>query len=203
MTSQVNPYNIDETFPVAGQDNPSQGFRNNFTNIQNNLQTIKDEIDDLHAKVLVKTPLNGVAFNNDLSGNVISNATLGGNLTITGPVRSTNYVYNAMAANDKLEITIGRVNAGQSTYYVDNVSGSENLLSNIAVVLPTPGATVANGAVIAVSTICPITNVVWTAATGGSTYVKGVNSTDLQTKGSSVRLQHIAFGVSTYWVKAP
>ena len=203
MTSQVNPYNIDENFPVAGQDNPSQGFRNNFTNIQNNLQTIKDEIDDLHAKVLVKTPLNGVAMNNDLQGNVISNPSFNGQITVSGVVNSTNYVYNALSSNDKLEITTTRLSAGQSTFYVDNVSGSENLLSNIAVVLPTPSATVANGAVIAVSTICPITNVVWTAATGGSTYVKGVTSTDLQTKGSSVRLQHIAFGVSTYWVKAP
>lgn len=203
MTSQVNPYNIDENFPVAGQDNPSQGFRNNFTNIQNNLQTIKDEIDDLHAKVLVKTPLNGVAMNNDLQGNVISNPSFNGQITVSGVVNSTNYVYNALSSNDKLEITTTRLSAGQSTFYVDNVSGSENLLSNIAVVLPTPSATVANGAVIAVSTICPITNVVWTAATGGSTYIKGVTSTDLQTKGSSVRLQHIAFGVSTYWVKAP
>lgn len=203
MASQVNPNTIDITYPVAGQDNNSQGFRDNFNNIQSNFQTIKDEIDDLHAKVLVKSALNGTVLNNDLLGNVIFNPTLSGNLKITGAVSSTNYVYNALAANEKLEITVSRVNAGQQTYYVDNSSGSENLLSNIAVVLPTPGATVANGAVIAVSTICPITSVVWTAATGGNTYIKGVTTTDLQTKGAFVKLQHIAFGASTYWVKAP
>jgi hypothetical protein len=31
MASNINPYNIDGTYPVAGQDNSSQGFRDNFT----------------------------------------------------------------------------------------------------------------------------------------------------------------------------
>ena len=36
MASSINPNNISVTFPVAGQDNDSQGFRDNFNNIQNN-----------------------------------------------------------------------------------------------------------------------------------------------------------------------
>ena len=47
MASQVNPNTIDITYPVAGQDNNSQGFRDNFTNIQTNLQVVKDELEDL------------------------------------------------------------------------------------------------------------------------------------------------------------
>ena len=47
MTSQVNPNNVDGTYPVAGQDNDSQGFRDNFTNIRNNLTFAKAEIEDL------------------------------------------------------------------------------------------------------------------------------------------------------------
>ena len=47
MTSQVNPNNIDGTYPVAGQDNDSQGFRDNFTNIRNNFTFIKAEIEDI------------------------------------------------------------------------------------------------------------------------------------------------------------
>ena len=35
MASNINAFNIDGTFPIAGQDNPSQGFRDNFTNIKN------------------------------------------------------------------------------------------------------------------------------------------------------------------------
>ena len=36
MASLVNPSNINGNFPIAGQDNDSQGFRDNFTNIRNN-----------------------------------------------------------------------------------------------------------------------------------------------------------------------
>ena len=38
MASSINPNNIDTTYPVAGQDNDSQGFRDNFTNIRSNFE---------------------------------------------------------------------------------------------------------------------------------------------------------------------
>ncbi len=44
MTSSINPGNIDGTFPTACQDNDSQGFRDNFTNIKNNFTFAKSEI---------------------------------------------------------------------------------------------------------------------------------------------------------------
>jgi hypothetical protein len=34
--SNINPNNINGSYPIAGQDNDSQGFRDNFTNILNN-----------------------------------------------------------------------------------------------------------------------------------------------------------------------
>jgi hypothetical protein len=52
MTSQVNPNNIDGTYPVAGQDNDSQGFRDNFTNIKTNFQYAEDEINDLENEIV-------------------------------------------------------------------------------------------------------------------------------------------------------
>ena len=55
MTSQVNPNNIDGTYPVAGQDNDSQGFRDNFTNIRNNLVYVKAEVEDLQNKAVLKS----------------------------------------------------------------------------------------------------------------------------------------------------
>jgi hypothetical protein len=58
MTSQINPNNIDGSYPVAGQDNNSQGFRDNFTNIKINFQDASDEITDLQNKVIVKSALN-------------------------------------------------------------------------------------------------------------------------------------------------
>ena len=39
MSSNINPNNIDTAYPVAGQDNDSQGFRDNFTNIKTNFSS--------------------------------------------------------------------------------------------------------------------------------------------------------------------
>jgi hypothetical protein len=72
MASNINPYNVDGTFPVAGQDNSSQGFRNNFTNIKNNLTFAYNEITDLQNKALLISPLNGQTLNNDLAGGAIN-----------------------------------------------------------------------------------------------------------------------------------
>ena len=44
MASLINPTNIDITYPIAGQDNDTQGFRTNFQNIQNNFLTAASEI---------------------------------------------------------------------------------------------------------------------------------------------------------------
>lgn len=73
MTSQVNPNNIDGTYPVAGQDNDSQGFRDNFTNIRNNLTFVKAEIEDIQNKAIFKTALSNTTLDNDISGNIIAN----------------------------------------------------------------------------------------------------------------------------------
>jgi hypothetical protein len=47
MPSEINTSDIDTEFPVPGQDNDSQGFRDNFTNIKDNLDTAKTEIETL------------------------------------------------------------------------------------------------------------------------------------------------------------
>ena len=54
MTSSINANNIDGTYPVAGQDNNSQGFRDNFTNTKTNFQYAADEINDLQSKVILR-----------------------------------------------------------------------------------------------------------------------------------------------------
>lgn len=71
MPSNINPYNIDGTFPIAGQDNSSQGFRNNFTNIKNNFAFAEAEISDLQSKVIVSSALNGQTVTNDMAGTQI------------------------------------------------------------------------------------------------------------------------------------
>jgi len=76
MASQINPQNIDGAYPVAGQDNNSQGFRDNFTNIKNNFQQAALEITDLQAKAVLKAPLTGTTLNNNMGGSILSNAQL-------------------------------------------------------------------------------------------------------------------------------
>jgi len=49
MASNIVPGNIDETYPKAGQDNSSQGFRDNFTGIKNNFTEAKTEIEALQS----------------------------------------------------------------------------------------------------------------------------------------------------------
>lgn len=49
MPSNINTGPIDITYPIAGQDNDTQGFRTNFTNIVSNLNTAGREITALQA----------------------------------------------------------------------------------------------------------------------------------------------------------
>ena len=74
MASNINPNNIDTTYPIAGQDNDSQGFRDNFTNIKTNFEYAESEIDDLQAKVILKSALSGASLDNDFNGALVANA---------------------------------------------------------------------------------------------------------------------------------
>jgi hypothetical protein len=74
--SNINPNNINGSYPVAGQDNDSQGFRDNFTNILNNFNFCKSEIEDLQDKVLLKNQLQNTILDNDMNFNTLGNAAL-------------------------------------------------------------------------------------------------------------------------------
>jgi hypothetical protein len=64
MTSLINPNNIDTSYPVAGQDNSTQGFRTNFTNIKQNFQYAETEINALQNNGVVTNAANN--FNDNL-----------------------------------------------------------------------------------------------------------------------------------------
>lgn len=68
MTSSISTLNIDETFPIAGQDNNSQGFRTNFTEIKTALDTAGSEITTLQNNT---AKLN---VDNDFNGHLLENA---------------------------------------------------------------------------------------------------------------------------------
>ena len=67
MPSNINTTNIDETYPVSGQDNNSQGFRDNFSSIKNNFTSAKAEIETLQTNTAKLNAANNFG-NNSISG---------------------------------------------------------------------------------------------------------------------------------------
>ena len=55
MTSNINYSGIDAAYPIAGQDNDSQGFRDNFSAIQTALAIAGSEISNLQSNTLSLT----------------------------------------------------------------------------------------------------------------------------------------------------
>lgn len=70
MTSNINFAAINENFPVAGQDNDTQVFRDNFDTIKNNFREAKTEIEDLQDNV-ARTDTTS-----DFNYNIVSTVTL-------------------------------------------------------------------------------------------------------------------------------
>lgn len=74
--SSINPNNINGSYPIAGQDNDSQGFRDNFTNVKNNLTFAKTEIEDIQTNAILKTALAGTTLNNEMNNAQLKGAQL-------------------------------------------------------------------------------------------------------------------------------
>lgn len=70
MTSLINFAAINENFPVAGQDNDTQVFRDNFDTIKTNFSAAKNEITDLQDNAARKDE------DNDFLYNVVGSLTL-------------------------------------------------------------------------------------------------------------------------------
>ena len=73
MASSINPSNIDGTYPVAGQDNDSQGFRDNFTNLKTNFTSAKTEIEALQTTSVSLTAVNDFNFAGTISEALFKN----------------------------------------------------------------------------------------------------------------------------------
>ena len=74
--SNINYVSINENFPVAGQDNDTQVFRDNFDTIKTSLRYAKEELEVFQSSTTGAARLNQ---SNDFNQNVISNAVLQGN----------------------------------------------------------------------------------------------------------------------------
>jgi len=89
MASQINPNDIDGAYPVAGQDNNSQGFRDNFTNTKTNFTYAANEITALQTNGVFTNVDNNMNNNdisavnlNDVSTNRVAIATTTGSIAI-------------------------------------------------------------------------------------------------------------------------
>jgi len=104
--SAINTNGIDVNYPIPGQNNSSQGFRNNFASIKNNLDVAGSEISDLQNKVVVKSSLNNTVVNNDMANTLISNCA-------TRSFRATTYnLGNALSGTVAIDVSLGDVQYG-------------------------------------------------------------------------------------------
>lgn len=76
MASNIVSVSVDAEYPVAGVDNDSQGFRDNFRTIKDSLESARQEITDLQEKVVLKSALTDTVLENNLAGNSIISANL-------------------------------------------------------------------------------------------------------------------------------
>lgn len=74
--STINTNTIDANYPIPGQNNSSQGFRDNFASIKQNFDTAANEITDLQNKAVLKSALANTTINNDMANTLISNAAI-------------------------------------------------------------------------------------------------------------------------------
>jgi hypothetical protein len=130
MTSQINPYNIDGAYPVAGQDNNSQGFRTNFTNTSTNFEYAAQEITDLQTNVVLKSALTGTTLDNDMGGSILFNAQTYmitqtvvplGTITTSANLNYQAGAYFTLTTNSSLTLTAINLPAAgvQATYSVE------------------------------------------------------------------------------------
>ena len=145
MASNINPNNIDTTYPVAGQDNDSQGFRDNFTNIKNNFTEAESEIDDLQAKVIVKSALTGTTVDNNFSDTVLKAAKIE-DFSETGVAITTGSSTLTLNHNNShyyTNTTSGSVTVAFTNFPPSNAKGRIQLaltVSNVAHTLTLPSA---------------------------------------------------------------
>lgn len=177
MASNINPDNIDTAYPVAGQDNDSQGFRDNFTNIKTNFEYAEEEIDDLQSKVLLKSALTGTTLDNDLSGALLENAKIQG-------FRATRVALGAVSGSNNIDYSAGHYHtlttSGSVTLAFTNLPSAGNqawvnvrvTVANVAHTLTLPSAVGTGAAAKSVSGIQGISsNVITFAETGTYEFV--------------------------------
>ena len=169
MTSAINPNNINGAYPVAGQDNNSQGFRDNFTNTSTNFQYAADEITDLQNNAVLKGALTGQVLDNDMNGSALSNALLSDmseNIVVLNTVSGTTVINYALASYQTLT-TNGAVSLSFTNFPAAGAAASVVVQVTVASIIHTlilPAAVSVNNT--GIQGLNTSTNTITFAATG-------------------------------------
>lgn len=103
--SNIITSTIDPTFPVAGKDNSSEGFHNNYTAIITALSTAHDEISTLQTTAVLKTSDNDLGLHN-VSNAVLQNVLLKVNPSGTNTIDFANSAYHKISISTSTTITV-------------------------------------------------------------------------------------------------
>ena len=160
MASSIVPGNIDGTYPKAGEDNSSQGLRDNFSAIKTNFTEAKSEIEDLQTNKASKDGASNFAENEvsrakfkDTSETVYAHGTVSSGsvtlnhenghyqtLTITADTTFSfsNFPPTGALGRIILDITVNPTSTGILTFpsaviKADNVTGSDGTSDQVTV----------------------------------------------------------------------
>ena len=173
MASNINPNNIDTTYPIAGQDNDSQGFRDNFTNIKTNFGYAETELDDLQAKGIFKSALTGTTLDNDMAGALVENMK-------TQAFRATRIALGSVTGTATIDYSAGQwytvTTSGSISLAFSNIPAASNAswfnvrinVANVAHTVTLPATVGASGAAQSVAGIQGISSNIITFAEAGT-----------------------------------
>jgi hypothetical protein len=134
MASNINPANLDINFPIAGQDNDTQTFRDNFSATRNNFLTAKTEISALQTTIATAPTIKSVPVSASADGTAgqiayglaYYNPTVA-NTYATGNLVKVGNIVNLQAGQKFiLDNNLGGLTSG-TTYYIKHVYSSGNI----------------------------------------------------------------------------
>ena len=147
MASNIVPGNVDGTYPKAGQDNSSQGFRDNFSAIKNNFTEAVTEIEALQTDKASLNASSDFADNEvtrakfkDTSETVYAHGTTGGVITLNHAnghyqTITTTTAISLTFTNWPATATLGRIILDitfASTTHTITIPGSVLVASNVS-----------------------------------------------------------------------
>jgi hypothetical protein len=112
QTSDIISTTIDENFPVAGQDNDSQGFRDNFSIVKNNFAAAKAEMDELlvnAARKDVNNNFNGLDIIDANLNRVTENVFPIGSISSASDIEYTNGHYQTLRVTSDANSVVTRI----------------------------------------------------------------------------------------------